>query len=217
MWHMLPSLLPVLVKVKIAYLLLYNGIQWSGFILILLALLKCFRGGMGQWTLCMDTCSKTYLLSVLNFKSSIINWGSLPIFQNNVPFLFIIIFISALTPHRGHLAGVREDRRHDVVLSFLDALGGGPRHARARQEWCSLHHHPGEGHTPYPCLLIPVHLRGSLTHNSMYGTCKGCSFIALLKGILKWRLLSGPNLSILKKIHGLLLVFFPQLDKFDCL
>lgn len=35
----------VLRKVKIAYLLIYNGIQWSGFILIVLALLKCLRGG----------------------------------------------------------------------------------------------------------------------------------------------------------------------------
>ena len=73
--------------------------------------------------------------------------------------------MSILTPppHRGHIDGVREDWRHDAVLSFLDASGGGPRHARARQEWCVLHNYSGEGHTPYPSPLTTV----SHTHNSI--------------------------------------------------
>ena len=44
-----PGCVSGLDKVKLGYLLLYNGIQWSGFILIVLALLKAVRGGMGKW------------------------------------------------------------------------------------------------------------------------------------------------------------------------
>ena len=36
-------------KVKLGYLVVYNGIQWSGFILIVLALLKSLRGGSGKF------------------------------------------------------------------------------------------------------------------------------------------------------------------------
>jgi len=39
----------VLDNVKLGYLVLYNGIQWSGFILIFLALLKSLRGGSGKY------------------------------------------------------------------------------------------------------------------------------------------------------------------------
>lgn len=35
-------------KLRIGYLLLYNLIQWSGFILIVVTLLKCLAGGMGK-------------------------------------------------------------------------------------------------------------------------------------------------------------------------
>ena len=38
----------VLGKLKIGYLLVYNGIQWSCFILIVVALLKLLRGGLGE-------------------------------------------------------------------------------------------------------------------------------------------------------------------------
>lgn len=34
-------------KMKTGYLLLYNGVQWSGFILIVLTLLRTLRGGTG--------------------------------------------------------------------------------------------------------------------------------------------------------------------------
>ena len=37
--------LSVLTKLKTAYLLIYNGIQWSGFILVVVTLLKALRGG----------------------------------------------------------------------------------------------------------------------------------------------------------------------------
>lgn len=38
----------VLGKLKTGYLLVYNGIQWSCFILIVVALLKLLRGGLGE-------------------------------------------------------------------------------------------------------------------------------------------------------------------------
>lgn len=39
----------MLSKMKTGYLLVYNGVQWSGFILIVLTLLKALRGGSGDW------------------------------------------------------------------------------------------------------------------------------------------------------------------------
>lgn len=35
-------------KVKTGYLLVYNAIQWSCFILVVVSLLKLLRGGLGE-------------------------------------------------------------------------------------------------------------------------------------------------------------------------
>ena len=44
----LPLLIEVLKKLRVVYLLAYNGIMWSGFILIVLTLLRLPAKGMGM-------------------------------------------------------------------------------------------------------------------------------------------------------------------------
>lgn len=95
------SAMKLLQQVKKAYLVAYNGVQWSGFILIVITLLKCARGGMegiqtayDQTATMLMFCQALAILEIVNAAFGLTKGGLMaPLFQVGGRFLILFIVL----------------------------------------------------------------------------------------------------------------------------